>query len=201
MSESLEKLHNRILSDARLKASEIVGEAETKARQIVEEAQAKAQKEADEILSQASLEAESIRRNILSSRIRANRLRLLDEKNRIVQDILRSVEQRLADLASTDQFLPTVKRFVAEAVEAVGSDDTTVRVGFKNPETKGLESIGKTLPKGTKFVVESLPLDDLGGVVASDSKGSTTFSNSFKARLQRMDNQLLSTISSTLFGE
>ena len=201
MSESLEKLHNRILSDAKLKASEILQEAETKARQTTEDAQAKAQKEADEILSKASLEAENIRRSILSSRIRANRLRILDEKNRIVQDILRSVEQRLADLASTDQFLPTLKRFIAEAVEAVGSDDAIVRVGFRTPETKGLESIGKTLPKGTKYVVETRPIDDLGGVVASDSKGDTIFSNSFKARLQRLDNQLLSTISSTVFAE
>ena len=201
MSESLDKLHNRILSDAKLKASGILQEAETKARQTTEEAQVKAQKEADEILAKASLEAENIRRSILSSRIRANRLRILDEKNRIVQDILRSVEQRLADVASTDQFLPTLKRFIAEAVDAVGSDDAIVRVGFKGPETKGLESVGKTLPKGTKFVVETRPIDDLGGVVASDSKGDTIFSNSFKARLQRLDNQLLSTISSTVFAE
>jgi vacuolar-type H+-ATPase subunit E/Vma4 len=201
MSESLEKLHNRILSDAKLKASEIIGEAETKARQIAEEAQVKAQKEADEILSKGSLEAENVKRSILSSRIRANRLRLLDEKNRIVQDILRSVEQRLAELASTEQFLPTLKRFVAEAVEAIGTDSAIVRVGFKDSETKGLESIGKTLPKGTKFVVESRPIDGLGGVVATDAKGDTIFSNSFKARLQRLDNQLLSTISSTVFGE
>jgi vacuolar-type H+-ATPase subunit E/Vma4 len=201
VSESLEKLHNRILSDAKLKASEIIGEAETKARQVTEEAQVKAQKEADEILSKASLEAENVKRSILSSRIRANRLRLLEEKNRIVQDILRSVEQQLGELASTDQFLPTLKRFVAEAVEAIGSDDAIVKIGFKNSETKSLESIGKTLPKGTKFVVESRPIDGLGGVVASDAKGDTIFSNSFKARLQRLDNQLLSTIASTVFGE
>jgi vacuolar-type H+-ATPase subunit E/Vma4 len=201
MSESLDKLHNRILSDAKLKASEIIGEAESKAKQIAEEAQIKAQKEADEILSKASLEAENIKRSILSARIRANRLRLLDEKNKIVQDILRSVEQKLAELASTDQFLPTIKRFVAEAVEAIGSDDAIVKIGFKDSETKSLESIGKTLPKGTKFVLESRPIDGLGGVVASDAKGDTIFSNSFKARLQRLDNQLLSTIASTVFGE
>ena len=201
MSESLEKLHNRILSDAKLKASEIIAEAEAKARQTTEEIQTKSQKEADEIFSKASLEAENVRRSILSSRIRANRLRLLDEKNRIVQEILRSVEQRLAEIASTDQFLPTLKRFVAEAVEAVGSEDAIVRVGFKDSEAKSLDSIGKTLPKGTKFVVESRPIDDLGGVVASDAKGDTMFSNSFRARLQRLDNQLLSTISSTVFGE
>src|SRR5467141_2541584 len=121
MAESLEKLHNRILSDAKLKAADIIREAEEKARQIVDESRAQAQKDADEIISKASLEAESIRRSILSSRIRGNRLRILDEKNKIVQSVLKSVEQGLSDIVDSDQFESTLKRFVAEAVEAVGT--------------------------------------------------------------------------------
>src|SRR4029077_8159405 len=131
MAESLDKLHNRILSDAKLKAADINREAEEKARQNVDESRVKAQKDADEILSKASLEAESIRRGILSSRIRANRLRLLDEQNKIVQSVLQSVEQRLSYIAGTDQFQPALKRFVAEAVDAVGVDNAVVRVGFQ----------------------------------------------------------------------
>jgi vacuolar-type H+-ATPase subunit E/Vma4 len=201
MAESLEKLHNRILSDARLKAAEINRDAEEKSRQILEEARAQAQRDADEILSKASLEAESIRRGILSSRIRANRLRVLDEKNKIVQSVLKSVEQRLSDIASTDQFQPALKRFVTEAIDAVGTDDPVVRVGFQNAERKSLDSLGRTLPKGTRFVVEEKPIDELGGVVASDVGGKIIFNNSFRARLERLDNQLLTTISSTIFGE
>jgi len=201
MAESLEKLHNRILSDAKLKAADIILEAEEKARQIVDESRAQARKDADEILSKANLEAESIRRGILSSRIRANRLRILDEKNQIVQSVLKSVEQRLTDIASTDQFQPALKRFVAEAIDAVGTDDTVVRVGFQSAERKSLDSLGRTLPTGTRFVVEDKPIDDLGGVVAGDVGGKMIFNNSFRARIERLDNQLLTTISSTIFGE
>lgn len=201
MAESLEKLHNRILSDAKLKAADIIRNAEEKARQIADESRVQAQKNVDEILSKANLEAESIRRGILSSRIRANRLRVLDEKNKIVQNVLKSVEQRLSDIASTDQFQPALKRFVSEAVDAVGTDDTVVRVGFRNAERKSLDSLGQTLPKGTRFIVEDKPIDDLGGVVAGDVWGKVIFNNSFRARFERLDNQLLTTISSTIFGE
>lgn len=201
MAESLEKLHNRILSDAKLKAAEIIRDAEDKATQILYEARAQAQKDADEILSKASLEAESIRRSILSSRIRANRLRVLDEKNKIVQNVLKSVEQKLSDIASTDQFQPTLKRFVTEAVDAIGMDDAVVRVGFHNADRKSLESLGRTFPQRTRFVVDEKPIDDLGGVVASDAGGKMIFNNSFRARFERLDNQLLTTISSTIFGE
>jgi len=201
LAESLERLHNRILSDAKLKAADVIREAEEKARQSVEESRVQAQKDADEILSKANLEAESIRRGILSSRIRANRLRVLDEKNKIVQSVLKSVEQRLSDIASTDQFQPALKRFVAEAVDAVGADDIVVRVGFQNAERKSLDSLGRTLPTRTRFVVEDKSIDDLGGVVAGDVGGKMIFNNSFRARIERLDNQLLTTISSTIFGE
>jgi len=67
VSESLDKLHNRILSDAKLKADETIREAQAKADQIIAEARQRAQKEADELLAKAKLEAEAVRRSILSS--------------------------------------------------------------------------------------------------------------------------------------
>jgi vacuolar-type H+-ATPase subunit E/Vma4 len=201
VAESLEKLHNRILSDAKLKAAGIVEQAEDKSKQILDEAQAQAQRDANDIISRASLEAESIRRSILSSRIRANRLRILDEKNKIVQSVLKSVEKSLSNIASSDQFESTLKRFVAEAVEAVGKDNVVVKIGFRNADKKSLQSLGPSLPKGTKLLAEETAIDDLGGVVASDPEGKMIFNNSFRARLERLDNQLLTTISSTIFGE
>ena len=201
MAESLEKLHNRILSDARLKAAGIVEQAEEQAKQILEESQAQAQRDANDILSKASLEAESIRRSILSSRIRANRLRILEEKNKIVQSVLKSVEQRLSDIARSDQFESTLKRLVLEAIEAVGADNAIVKVGFRNAERKSLQSLGQTVAKGTKFLAEETAIDELGGVIASDPEGKMSFNNSFKARIERLDNQLRTTISSTIFGE
>src|SRR3989441_8768058 len=149
MAESLEKLHNRILSDAKLKAAGIVEQAESKSRQVLDEAQAQAERDANDIISRASLEAESIRRSILSSRIRANRLRILDEKNKIVQSVLKSVEKSLSNIASSDQFESTLKRFVAEAVEAVGTVNALVKIGFRNAERKSLHSLEQSLPKGT----------------------------------------------------
>ena len=201
MAESLEKLHNRILSDARLKAAGIVEQAEEKSKQILDESRAQAQRDAIDILSRAGLEAESIRKSILSYRIRANRLRILEEKNKIVQSILKSVEQRLSDIARTDQFDSTLKRLVLEAVEAVGTDNAVVKVGFRNAEKKGLQSLGQSLPKGTKFLADETVIDELGGVIVSDPEGKMSFNNSFKARIERLDNQLLTTISSTIFGE
>src|SRR2546422_8352230 len=152
MAESLEKLHYRILSDARLKAAGIVEQAEEKSKQILEESRAQAQRDANDLLSRASLEAESIRRSILSSRIRANRLRILEEKNKIVQSVLKSVEQRLSDIAGTDQFESTLKRLVLEAVQAVGTDNTAVKVGLLNTEKKNSQSSGPGLPQGMKML-------------------------------------------------
>src|SRR3989475_1053196 len=164
MAESLEKLHNRILSDAKLKAAGVVEQAEDKSKQVLDEAQAQARRDANDILAKASLEAESIRRSILSSRIRGNRLRILDEKNKIVQSVLKSVEHGLSDSVDSGQFESTLKRFVAEAVEAVGTDNAVVRIGFRHADKKSFQSLGQSLPKGAELLVRDTAIDDVGRV-------------------------------------
>jgi len=201
VSESLDKLHNRILSDAKLKADETIREAEAKADQTIAEARQRAQKEADELLAKAKLEAEAVRRSILSSKVRANRLRILDEKNRIVQEVLGAVEEKLSNIAKSSRFGETAQRFVAEAVKAVDSDQPVVRLGFKGSSKQNLDNVSKVLPKGSKLVFEEDPVDGLGGVIASDAEGRVTFNNSFRSRLERLDSQLLMLIASTIFGE
>jgi len=201
VSESLDKLHNRILLDAKLKADETIREAQAKADQTIAEARQRAQREADELLAKAKLEAEAVRRNILSSKVRANRLRILDEKNRIVQEVLGAVEEKLSNIAKSSRFVETAQRFVAEAVKAVDSDQPVVRLGFKGSSKQNLDNVSKVLPKGSKLVFEEDPVDGLGGVVASDAEGRVTFNNSFRSRLERLDSQLLTLIASTIFGE
>ncbi len=197
----MDKLHNRILSDAKLKADETIREAQAKADQTIAEARQRAQKEADELLAKAKLEAEAVRRSILSSKVRANRLRILDEKNRIVQEVLGAVEEKLANIAKSSRFGETAQRFVAEAVKAVDSDQPVVRLGFKGSSKQNLDSVSKVLPKGSKLVFEEDPVDGLGGVIASDAEGRVTFNNSFRSRLERLDSQLLTLIASTIFSE
>ena len=201
MSESLEKLQNRILSDAKHKADETIKDYQAKSQQILEEAKQRAQREFEEIIAKANVEAESIRRSILSSKVRVNRLRILDEKNRIVEDIIHTVEDRLSSISKSEQFEETAQRFVTEAVKAVDTDQPVVRIGFRDMSKRNLDEVSKVLPKGGKLVIDEKPIDDLGGVVATDPKGKVVFNNTFKSRLERFDNQLLTLISSTVFGE
>src|SRR5712692_3115488 len=201
MSESFDKLQNRILSDARVKAGDAIREAEEKATQIVETARSQAEKEAGSILAKAKVDADSLRRSILSSKIRSSRLRLLVEKNRIVQSVLSSVEDKLATISGTEMFQDTLKKMVSEAVDAVESDQMVVRIGFYEVSKKSLDSVDTILPKGAKLVIEEKPIDKLGGVVASDPQGRIVYNNSFRARMYRLDSQLLFLISSTIFGE
>jgi len=201
MSESLEKLQTRILSDAKNKAEETIKDAQAKSQQILEDAKQRAQRESEEIIAKANVEAESIRRSILSSKVRVNRLRILDEKNRIVQDIIHGVEDRLSSISKSEQFEETAQRFVTEAMKAVDTDQPVVRIGFRDMSKRNLDGISRVLPKGGKLVIDEKPIDDLGGVVATDPEGRVVFNNTFKSRLERLDNQLLTLISSTVFGE
>lgn len=201
MSESLEKLRNRILSDAKLKADEIIREVNEKADQIRREAREKAEREASELLARAEAEAEAVRRSIISSRIRANRLRLLEERNKIVQDVLSDVEQRLSAVAATGNFQDVVKRLATEAVDAIGSDRPVVKIGFPKASSNKFNFLADALPKGGTIVYDDKLAEELGGVVASDPQGNIAYRNTFRARLDRLDRELLTLISSTIFGQ
>src|SRR5437588_6577751 len=168
MSESLEKLQNRILSDAKHKADETIKDYQAKSQQILEEAKQRAQREFEEIIAKANVEAKSIRRSILSSKVRVNRLRILDEKNRIVEDIIHSVGDQLSSISKSEQFEETAQRFVTEAVKAVDSDQPIVRIGFRDMSKKNLDGVSRVLQKGRKLVNDEKPIDVLGGVVATD---------------------------------
>src|SRR5438132_14246727 len=147
MSESLEKLQNRILYDAKHKAEETIKEDQAKAQQVLEEARQRAHKESEEMIAKANVEAEAIRRSVLSSKVRVNRLRILDEKNRIVQDIIHTVEDQLSSIAKSEQFENTAQRFVTEAVKAVDSDQPIVRIGFRDVSKRSLDGVSKLIPK------------------------------------------------------
>src|SRR5207245_8924486 len=111
-------------------------------------------------------EAESMRRSKLSSKVRVNRLRILDEKNRNVEDIIHSVGDQLSSISKSEQFEETAQRFVTEAVKAVDSDQPIVRIGFRDMSKKNLDEVSKVLTKGGKLVIDEKPIDNLGGVVA-----------------------------------
>src|SRR5947209_19913185 len=201
MSESQEKLQNRILSDAKDKSDETIKDSQAKSQQILEKAKQRAQREFEEIIAKANVEAESIRRSILSAKVRVNRLRILEEKNRIVEDIIHAVEDRLSSISKSEQFEETAQRFVTEAVKAVDTDHPVVRIGFRDVSKKNLDGISRVFPKGGKLVIDEKPIDDLGGVVATEPEGKVVFNNTFKSRLESLDNQLLTLLSPTDFGE
>jgi vacuolar-type H+-ATPase subunit E/Vma4 len=201
LSESFDKLRNRILSDARVKAEAVIKEAEDKARQIIDNSKADAKRDAEAVLSRGRLDASALRRSILSSKVRANRLKLLEEKNRLLRTIFSTVEERLSSISKTPEFRDSLKKMMTEAVDALDVEQPIVKVGFNDFTSRDLASIGLGMPQGAKVVVESNAIDELGGVVASDAEGKVSYNNSFRARMDRLDSQLLALISSTVFGE
>jgi vacuolar-type H+-ATPase subunit E/Vma4 len=201
LSESFDKLRNRILSDAKVKAEAVIKEAEDKARQIIDNSKADAKRDAEAVLSRGRLDASALRRSILSSKVRANRLKLLEEKNRLLRTIFSTVEERLSSISKTPEFRDSLKKMMTEAVDALDVEQPIVKVGFNDFTSRDLASIGLGLPQGAKVVVESNAIDELGGVVASDAEGKVSYNNSFRARMDRLDSQLLALVSSTVFGE
>src|SRR5207245_1994559 len=123
-------------------------------------------------------------------------------QTRIHSDAKHKAEETIKEAqAKSEQIEETAQRFVTEAVKAVDSDHPVVRIGFRDVSKRNLDGISRVFPKGGKLVIDEKPIDELGGVVATDPQGRVVFNNTFKSRLERLDNQLLTLISSTVFAE
>src|SRR5439155_339687 len=101
-----------------------------------------------------------------------------------------------------NRILSDAKHKAEETIkEAQAKDQPIVRIGFRDVSKKNLDGVSRVLPKGGKLVIDEKPIDVLGGVVATDHEGKVVFNNTFKSRLERLDNLLLTLISSSVFGE
>jgi len=129
-------------------------------------------------------------------------LKLLEERNKIIQSVLSDVRTRLSGISTTRDFQDTVKKLTAEAVDAIGSERPVVRLGFAKATKTGFDSLNSAVPKGSKIEYDdTLADEDIGGVVVSNPDGKLAYRNTFRARLDRLDRELLTLISSTIFGD
>src|SRR5207245_9920889 len=114
---------------------------------------------------------------------------------------LTEVEERRYASATTGNFQEVVKRLATESIDAIGSDHATLKIGFPKTSRDKFNLPADALPRGVTVVYDEKLAEELGGVVASDSEGKIAYRNTFRARLDRLDRELLTLVSSTIFGE
>jgi V/A-type H+-transporting ATPase subunit E len=133
---SVEKIVEKILSDARAEAQHIVEGARAQAAQIREHAQSEAQRQRELILAQAHQEAQSRRAALLAEARAAARNAVLGAKRQVLARVFEQVAERLATMPA-QEYKSWLLRLLVEASET-GDEEVILSPGDR-------QTLGETL--------------------------------------------------------
>ena len=185
---ALEKLIQRIESDAENEANDIIEKARKEAEEIISEAKKKAKKEAKEIESRGEKEAARLREKMLASARRKAREMEIRAKEEVIQECIEKAKEKLKKLKGK-KYEAAVKKFIEEGKKTLGD---CVVVPSRGQDKKIAEKMG--------IKVEG-KVDSIGGVILKSKDGSREIDNTFESIMERKLGELRIAIANELFSD
>jgi len=176
---------DKILSDAEIKAKEVIKKVEEQKELKFEEEKKKAiseaYRDASKILAQASLKYRQVR---------------LKEKDAVINEIIKRAKDELSqDIKDKELFV----RLIQETIDALKTEDK-VRL-LVSPKDLNIvrEVIGKNSELKEK-ITEVNEIDCMGGILMESVNGMVSINNTFDTRLEMLMPKILPEIGKKLFG-
>jgi len=202
IKEGLVAIANEILEDTEREAEKIIREAERRAEEILRKAKEDAEKIRSQLLAEAKEKSEIKRKKILSQAEMEAKSRLLEEKERLVNEAFNRAIIRLKEFIQTEEYHDCLLELVRDAVKKMDANYVVIYVNPKDREwliKEGLDKLCKELDVKLKLADETL--NCLGGCIVKTSDGKLSYNNTFEKRLERLKHVLRIKVGKILFGE
>ncbi len=197
---SLEKLLEKIESDAREESRRVLAEAEEEAARIRKEAEEEARLEAESISRSYHARAENERLRIISRARLDGRIDLLAAKDRVLEEVFREVSESFRKLPA-ERYRGWLKALILSGV-TTGEETLVPSPHDRELLASGLleelngELRSRGLAGGLRLADEDAPFDR--GVILRGEKTETNLSS--EAVLQRVREENEEEVSRILFG-
>lgn len=198
-----EAIVRAILKIAEDRAEAMIKEARKRANDILESAK----KEAEHIIKsrKEKLEREirdEITRRRSAAEVEANQI-ILRAKREIVENLIRSVQERLQRIADGDDpsfnYRELLRKYCIDGIRALG--DKEVYLVGRERDREILIEISEELEKeGIRARVDPKGLPIIGGVVVRDSRDERRYYNTFDGRLRSYLERKMSYLVERIFG-
>lgn len=203
MKAFIEKEAQEKAKEIRLKADE---EYEIEKSSIVRSETAAIDSAFEQKLKKASL-AQQITKSTIGNK---TRLKVLAEKEKVLNEIFEQAEKSLVELASKkSEYKPILEGLIEEALYALHEDNVTLKVREADVALakEAAADAAKKFEENSKFPVlitvdESNFLDAslAGGVIASNKTGKIAVDNTLEERLKLLSEEALPGVRLELFG-
>ncbi|MFB0527561.1 MAG: V-type ATP synthase subunit E, partial [bacterium] len=146
---SLEKILEKIIQDSDKEIRKIIDEAESRGSQIIDEGKGEVERAVQQLTREGEENARKVRERIVTLASLESRKRILAEKQKILGEVYREVEQRIRNLNGRD-YRELVKKIMVESCQTgeelvvVGKNDR------KKIDQKLINSVNSELVKAGK---------------------------------------------------
>jgi vacuolar-type H+-ATPase subunit E/Vma4 len=195
IAEDVSREAERILGEAEKSAADRRASAEEQARAVIQQAESKAEEQAERIRKQSA--------SALRMERRRKQLRLREQA---VQEVLKRVRRRLAEMVGTREYREVLLVWIVEAAIGLGASQATVNasaVERKQIDERLLreaqDKIGEL--SGKKVSLTSAGEDPLipQGIVLRAADGKVEFNNQVATRLLRQQTEIRRAIQDRLW--
>lgn len=186
---NLDNLISKIMSDANIKAEEIIEGAKKQEKEIVEGQVSRAEKEKEEIIKKAYIEANSKKERIISNAYLFVRNRKLEAKGEIINKVYDKALDKLNKLPQ-EVYLNFIKESIL-SLNIEGDEDIILSSNDKYIKEQFIDEINEELKKkGRKgeIKVSSEKRDFIGGFILY--KNGIEINNTFEALVFSLRDEL-----------
>ena len=204
MSDGLDRLVEDILRESRTRAEEIRKNGLAQIDDRLATARAEASREADQITRNLKTECDAVVNRRVSQEKQKARLAYLEEKNKVLNDVMKDVQASLVEFCRDDSSYRTfLLKSIAQGIDAVPVERVRVALSEKDIRrykgTKLLEDALSIMHTTKIAVLSDEPIETTGGAVVTSQDNKVRVDCTFEARLELMRPQLLAEISRILF--
>lgn len=198
---ALEDILRKIEEDAKREADKILSEARERAEEILQTAKLEAKQTKENLLKEAHREAQTHKSRLISMAQLDMRKEILQEKQNLIDQAFQKALKRLTEMEDEEyrelirEMLKGVVEHGDEEIILSERDKSRISQGFIQALNKELESEGKL----GKLTIAEETGDFSGGFILR--RGKIELNNSFDALLQSAKGEMRTELSRILFGE
>jgi vacuolar-type H+-ATPase subunit E/Vma4 len=197
-----------IEADAQAEEENIISQAEEQAAEKRQYAQKQVQSILDDARQKANEQTEIIKRKILSDIETEIKRSLLQEQNKIMQDVVDRVEKKMYLMIDEPGYRDILINWITEA--AIGLDVESSRINASGKErsliderllAEVMENVKNNGGKTMELTLSEEPPLEYQGVVLTAANGRVAFNNQVKTILSRNQRKIRMMIYNSLFSD
>ncbi|MDR2545183.1 MAG: V-type proton ATPase subunit E [Methanobrevibacter sp.] len=206
MSSGAEKIVSNIISEAQIKADQIIQEAELEIKSFEEKESKNLELEKNRIIDDANKQSIMKHQQIISeAKMNARRLEL-ETREEVIEESFSKATEELKKIASTSdkKYVDSLVNVVKEAAVEIGGGNILIHT--KAEDKSKIENLVSSIATDVKSATGKdtifefgEPINTIGGAILKIKSGEIEINNTIEARLLRYKKILRSEVAKILF--